>query len=274
MAQSKSETIPVSVCMSVMALTRFLLLTNLLIGFYFGELLAQEPFIVGGQNAASGDAPYQVSLQTLQGSHLCGGAIISDRWIITAGLCVKGYPSSRLQVVTGTLRYAEPGGIYYPEEIYLHCNYDSPKYHNDIGLLKLNESIIFGDLTRAVELPASPFPQSTTELIFTGWGSQSAAGSLPSQLQKVQQHHLTSPACISLLSPYEDVELGPCHICAYRQANIGACHGDSGGPLVYNGTLVGILNFFVPCAQGVPDLFMNIVYYRDWIRQTMSGNGK
>ncbi|KAH8331266.1 hypothetical protein KR067_013313 [Drosophila pandora] len=258
-----------------MALPRFL--TQLLIFFtclLIEFVLGQENFIVGGQNAVEGEAPYQVSLQTLAGSHLCGGAIISERWILTAGHCVKGYPASRLQVATGTNRYAEPGAIYHPESIYLHCNYDTPKYHNDVGLLQLNQSIVFDALTQAVELPTSPFPQGSSELLFTGWGSQSAAGTLPSQLQKVQQQHLTSTACRSLLTDYEDLELGPCHICAYRQANIGACHGDSGGPLVHKGTLVGILNFFVPCAKGVPDLFMNIMYFRDWMRQTMSGNGK
>ncbi|XP_016993016.2 chymotrypsin-2 [Drosophila takahashii] len=250
------------------------LLYIFLFALLLAELFAEEHFIVGGQNAAEGEAPYQVSLQTLVGSHLCGGAIISDRWILTAGLCVKGYPASRLQVATGTVRYAQPGAVYYPEAIYLHCNYDSPKYQNDIGLLHLNESVVFDALTQAVGLPTSPFPRGTSDLVFTGWGSQSAAGSLPSQLQRVQQQHLSSQACANLLSAYEDLELGPGHICAYRQANIGACHGDSGGPLVHQGTLVGILNFFVPCAQGVPDIFMDVMYYYDWMRQTMSGNGR
>nr|XP_036674327.1 chymotrypsin-2 [Drosophila suzukii] len=250
------------------------LLDIFLCGILFQDLLAAEHFIVGGQNAAEGDAPYQVSLQTLLGSHLCGGAIISDRWILTAGHCVKGYPASRLQVATGTVRYAQPGALYYPEAIYLHCNYDSPKYYNDIGLLKLNQSVVFNALTQAVKLPTSSFPRGTSDLVFTGWGSQSAAGSLPSQLQRVQQQHLSSLACSSLLFGYDDLELGPCHLCAYRQSNIGACHGDSGGPLVHQGTLVGILNFFVPCAQGVPDVFMDVMYYYDWLRQTMSGNGR
>ncbi|XP_017103474.2 chymotrypsin-2 [Drosophila bipectinata] len=258
-----------------MALPR--VFTQLFISFAWGLIefvLAQEHFIVGGQNAVEGEAPYQISLQTLAASHLCGGAIISERWILTAGHCVKGYPASRLQVATGTNRYADPGAVYYPDSIYLHCNYDTPKYHNDIGLLHLNQSIVFDARTQAVDLPNTPFPQGSSELLFTGWGSQSAAGTLPSQLQKVQQQHLTSTVCKGLLTDYEDLELGPCHVCAYRQANIGACHGDSGGPLVHGGTLVGILNFFVPCAKGVPDIFMSIMYYRDWIRQTMSGNGK
>lgn len=36
--------------------------------------------IVGSRDADIGAAPYQVSLKW-NGNHLCGGAIISDRWV-------------------------------------------------------------------------------------------------------------------------------------------------------------------------------------------------
>lgn len=49
---------------------------------------ANEGFIVGGVAAVDGDSPTQVSLQRT--SHFCGGAIISDEWILTAAHCVSG----------------------------------------------------------------------------------------------------------------------------------------------------------------------------------------
>nr|CAD7461461.1 unnamed protein product [Timema tahoe] len=41
--------------------------------------------------------------------------------------------------------------------------------------------------------------------------------------------------------------------------------GDSGGPLVANGALVGIVSWGQPCALGVPDVYVRVSDYIDWI---------
>lgn len=43
--------------------------------------------IVGGADATTGQFPYQISLR-LTNIHNCGGSIIDNQWILTAGHCV------------------------------------------------------------------------------------------------------------------------------------------------------------------------------------------
>lgn len=51
---------------------------------------SDDPRIVGGKDALSAQFPYQVSLRR-HGSHNCGGSIISEWFILTAGHCVGNY---------------------------------------------------------------------------------------------------------------------------------------------------------------------------------------
>jgi len=48
--------------------------------------------IIGGTDALDGQYPYQVSLKrTLIGKHICGGVIISQKYVITAAHCLEKY---------------------------------------------------------------------------------------------------------------------------------------------------------------------------------------
>lgn len=49
-----------------------------------------DPRIVGGQDAAEGQAPYQCSLQRGSLGHYCGCAIVSTEYIVTAAHCLEG----------------------------------------------------------------------------------------------------------------------------------------------------------------------------------------
>lgn len=48
--------------------------------------------VLGGSDAQDGQFPYQVSLR-IGGSHVCGGTIISDNFILTAAHCVEKVPN-------------------------------------------------------------------------------------------------------------------------------------------------------------------------------------
>ncbi|XP_017873133.1 PREDICTED: chymotrypsin-2 [Drosophila arizonae] len=232
---------------------------------------SMEERIVGGQTAEVGYAKYQVSLQPVLGAHNCGGAILNERWIITAGHCVVNFPPEFIVVVTGTNRYAEPGGVYYTEEVHVHCMYDKPYMHNDIALVKVSGNITFNELTQPIPLPVGPLREGD-EVVLTGWGSKVPNGESNPNLQKVSMNFVKLEECLEIFNQTDNMGVG--HMCTFSKEGEGGCHGDSGGPLVCNGYLVGVVNWGRPCAKGFPDVQANVYYYFDWIRNVISGNAR
>ncbi|KAH8337431.1 hypothetical protein KR059_009619 [Drosophila kikkawai] len=236
-----------------------------------GADVFKDQRVIGGEAAPEGFAPYQISLQGISGAHSCGGAIIAEQWVLTAAHCVANANIDFLVVVTGTNQYNKPGGRYFLQAIHIHCNYDNPDMHNDIALLHLKEPIVWNERTQPIPTAKVPM-QPGDEVILTGWGSTVLGGIAPIDLQVVYLRYVPHRECLGLLSNDPDCDVG--HICTFSRQGEGACHGDSGGPLVSNGYLVGLVNWGWPCAIGVPDVHANVLFYKDWMRNIMSGNVK
>lgn len=84
--------------------------------------------------------PVQVSFQTSDGSHFCGGSIYNEYFVITAAHCCVGESASSVLVLAGAHNLYEFEGteqVVKVEAITRHPDYSSITLENDICILKL-----------------------------------------------------------------------------------------------------------------------------------------
>jgi secreted trypsin-like serine protease len=242
-----------------------------------------EEKIVGGVPAADHEFPWQVSLGVAWiadagAAHYCGGTIYSARWILTAGHCVGGKTADQIAVAYGSNTLGTGVSRVNVVEIVRHRGYRWHPDHieNDVALLRLRDPIKLGVDAQALPLltnaEAAGLVHNATELVVTGWGRTSMAGTNVSQLRKVGVKFMDRGHCSNPLSYGTLIKDGM--LCAGVDAGgRDACKGDSGGPLVWrrsDGTvrLTGVVSFGEGCAVALKwGVYASAGYYRDWVVQ-------
>lgn len=235
--------------------------------------------IVGG-SAVPNDtfAPYQVSLQTRALKHFCGGSIISNEWILTAGHCVCTKSKDSFFMRVGSVMINEASGLYLqPERIICHPSYSNRTGANDIALVKTAIPMQLNDKLKAIPIESTKKLNPNEEMMLTGWGLTSHPnGKLPNNLQFVHLSYMSSRECRQeMLKTGKEIskfEINDSHICTKGSKSVGACMGDSGGPLVYGGVLYGVVSWGIPCAIGKPDVYTRVQYFKSFIQNGMDSN--
>lgn len=144
--------------------------------------------IVGGDEIRIQEAPYQASLQ-YYGSHICGAAIISKTYVITAAHCKEfkysqlifvtrrfsgtfGFQVGAMTIRVGSAKDFEEGDVHDVAAVKIHPWFNRATYDFDVSLLQLNKSIKIDDYRKQeISLPyfGEPLPEKTAVLV-SGWG--------------------------------------------------------------------------------------------------------
>ncbi|XP_061446250.1 serine protease 27-like isoform X2 [Rhineura floridana] len=239
---------------------------------------------VGGEDSVEGEWPWQVSVRKM-GRHICGGALISHDWIVTAAHCFPpdGDPS-QYSVMLGANKlenswpYTQLIGV---GDIIRNPRYAGEATSGDIALVHLARPVRFTNYIIPICVPAAnvDFPAGMKCWV-TGWGDISEGQDLPSpkKLQKLQVPIIDIHTCRKLYN----IDMGPNlpqkpiqddMMCAgYAEGMKDTCKGDSGGPLMckinQEWLLAGIVSWGEGCAErNRPGVYIRITAYHDWIHR-------
>nr|AAB94558.1 hemocyte protease-2 [Manduca sexta] len=242
-----------------------------------------DELIVGGVNASRNEFPHMVLLgfNTTTGiSWMCGGSLISEKFILTAGHCV-------MHKDFGDVKYASIGvlsrGEVTPENTYkVKRSVRHPQYridvYNDIAVIELEKEVTLDAFTVPACLHVGD-PIDYSRAIAAGWGLLEDRGATPSDvMQKVIVKKIRKVTCqrdypgdTSAVAAKYDSESQLCY--GDRQEKKDTCHGDSGGPLQLKHKkincmylVIGVTSGGKGCAlRNRPGLYSKVSHYLDWI---------
>jgi len=244
--------------------------------YYERDSATIESRIINGQLAAANQFPWHVSIKgTLDNGQetLCGGALISNAYVITAAHCIINVPT--VTIGMGSNNLALPQIAMIAQSRIIHPNYNAQTYQNDLALLRLPLNVTTTTQIQWIRLPtisqtSNQFVNSTG--IFSGYGRVTDQSNISPTLRFARTRILTNLQCQQY---YGTIAVTNNTLCTFGWDfnEQGPCANDNGGPLYLaesNGnTLIGIHSFISSsgCNAGHPAGYVRISAYTQWISQ-------
>lgn len=222
--------------------------------------------ILGGSVAQAHARPYMASVQ-VNGSHVCGGFLIAEQWVLSAAHCWDN--TTDLQVLLGahSLSLPEPSKrLYNVLRAVPHPGSKSDTIDHDLLLLQLSEKAELGPAVQILAWQHEDLDvKGGTLCDVAGWGVDSYTGRRPDLLKNLTVPVMDRATCNSRI--YHDGTITDSMMCTESQYRRDSCTGDSGGPLVCGGVAEAVVTSGsrVCGNRKKPSIFTRVAPYQKWI---------
>ncbi|XP_044306233.1 serine protease 55 [Varanus komodoensis] len=221
--------------------------------------------------------PWQVSIET-KDKPVCGGAILSSWWILSAAHCFMGDTFSDLQIVVGSKKDAPETRKL--DRVVIHQDFNGVSLVNDVALILLDSPVGFGDAKAPICLPLLHDLGMWRDCWVAARGpSVPAGGNAKSAhvLQKVQMSLIGREACSKQVPGLA----GDVFCAVSEEGGKEACKDSAGNPLVctYGSHskwfVVGVASRGGSCSgEESPAIYTIVFSYLDWIQRASASEGK
>ena len=227
-----------------------------------------------------------------QRDKVCGGSLITDRYVLTSGQCNYWFNEEDVMLVrlgdynlknsSDCIELTQYGSYdcsevqeYGVEKKIIHPFFNKFTFYNDIALLRLNKKVIYSDYVRPICVPRSEndLAQPGETLFTTGFGDFDRHGKDFGVKKKIRTRHISNEECqarfheLSFITPVTEFQMCTEDLKNSTDVN---CIGDEGGPVMYSKKLrwfiQGVSSSYGCGNDNVPQNFLKVYKYLDWIK--------
>ncbi|VFV21436.1 complement factor d [Lynx pardinus] len=209
----------------------------------------------------------------VNGKHVCGGFLVSERWVLSAAHCVEDLADGKLQVLLGahSLSQPEPSKrLYDVLRAVPHPDSRPDTIDHDLLLLQLSEKAELGPAVQPLAWQRLDHDVAAGTLCdVAGWGVVTHTGRRPDRLQQLQLRVLDRATCNQ--RTYHDGTITQSMMCGESNRR-DTCKGDSGGPLVCGGVAEAVVTSGsrVCGNRKKPGIYTRLASYVAWIDGVMA----
>ncbi|XP_063080022.1 haptoglobin-like [Engraulis encrasicolus] len=231
--------------------------------------------------------PWQVMVYLDEGDFFGvygGGALLSDRWVVTSGRNLlmehsKKTPVPKVYVGVAKFEDAWPSKEVPVEKVFVHPGFqNSSKWANDVALIKLSAPVAFNQTVMPIPLPEQGDEEEETPgvaAIFGAW-DQGIIHELPSAIKHLKLPVVSRKECRASFTKPSDPVIDDTKFCTGPSEHfMNTCFNDAGSAMVFQNAktnrvyIGGVVSNNMACAIRRHAVSTKISAYLPWIRDTM-----